>query len=270
MLDQLVESKNNSPENRRKGALFLVFFVLVLAGLVTGTTVSLFGKDYGMGTGDLELTALVAPPPPDEPPPPKEEKQPEQKKAPDVDIRKELIANINSTPPEKAPPIETTKKNFVAMRENVKTMQGNQDVTNLAASVQRGQGAVSGTTNTFGEGKTAGGDPNGDDDLGAPPAKPTPKPVPKTVSGGVLNGKAVNLVQPRYPATARAMHAAGTVTVQVLIDESGNVVSATPAGGNPLLVQAAVEAARRSKFSPTLLSGQPVKVSGVIRYTFNP
>ncbi|MCE7963303.1 MAG: energy transducer TonB [Acidobacteria bacterium ACB1] len=269
MLDQLVESKNNSPENRRKGALFLVFFVLVFAALVAGTTVSLFGKDYGMGSGDLELTALVAPPPPDEAPPPKEEKQPEQKRAPDVDIRKELIANINSTPPEKAPPIETTKKNFVAMRENVKTMQGNQDVTNLAATVARGQGAVAGTTTTFGDGKTPGGAADGDDDLEAPP-KATPKPAPKTVSGGVLNGRAVNLVQPRYPATARAMHAAGTVTVQVLIDEHGNVVSATPAGGNPLLVQAAVDAARRSKFSPTLLSGQPVKVSGVIRYTFNP
>lgn len=268
MLDQLVESKNNSPENRRKGALFLVFFVLVFAALVAGTTVSLFGKDYGMGSGDLELTALVAPPPPDEAPPPKEEKQPEQKRAPDVDIRKELIANINTTPPEKAPPIETTKKNFVAMRENVKTMQGNQDVTNLAASVQRGQGAIEGKTTTFGDGKTPNGAADGDDELDAPPK--TPKPAPKTVSGGVLNGKAVNLVQPRYPATARAMHAAGTVTVQVLIDEHGNVVSATPAGGNPLLVQAAVDAARRSKFSPTLLSGQPVKVSGVIRYTFNP
>ena len=268
MLDQLVESKNNSPENRRKGALFLVFFVLVLAGLVAGTTVSLFGKDYGMGTGDLELTALVAPPPPDEAPPPKEEKQPQQKRSPDVDIRKELIANINTTPPDKPPPITTDNKKVVAMRENVKTMQGNQDVTNLAATQQRGQGAVAGTTNTFGDGKTANGDKDGNDDIDAPP--PTPKPVPRTVSGGVLNGKAVNLVQPRYPATARAMHASGTVTVQVLIDEHGNVVSATPAGGNPLLVQAAVEAARRSKFSPTLLSGQPVKVSGVIRYTFNP
>lgn len=268
MLDQLVESKNNSPENRKKGALFLVFFVLVLAGLVTGTTVSLFGKDYGMGTGDLELTALVAPPPPDEAPPPKEEKQPEQKKAPDVDIRKELIANINSTPPEKPPPITSENKKVVAMRENVKTMQGNADVTNLAATVERGQGAVAGTTNTFGDGKTPNGDKDGNDDIDAPP--PTPKPVPKTVSGGVLNGKAVNLVQPRYPPAAKAMHAAGTVTVQVLIDEHGNVISATPAGGNPLLVQAAVQAARSSKFSPTLLSGQPVKVSGVIRYTFNP
>ena len=66
------------------------------------------------------------------------------------------------------------------------------------------------------------------------------------------------------------MHISGTVVVQVLIDENGNVVSASAASGHPLLKAAAVSAARRAKFSPTKLSGQPVKVSGVIRYNFAP
>jgi protein TonB len=55
-----------------------------------------------------------------------------------------------------------------------------------------------------------------------------------------------------------------------LIDEKGNVLSATAISGHPLLRAAAVEAARGAKFSPTLLSGQPVKVSGVISYNFTP
>jgi TonB family protein len=90
------------------------------------------------------------------------------------------------------------------------------------------------------------------------------------VSGGVLNGKAVSKPQPAYPPIAKAAGASGTVTVQVLVDEEGNVVSASAVSGHPLLQQAAVAAAREAKFSPTLLSGQPVKVSGVVTYNFVP
>jgi TonB family protein len=88
------------------------------------------------------------------------------------------------------------------------------------------------------------------------------------VSGGVLNGKAVSKPQPEYPEIAKAARASGTVTVQILVDEEGNVVSASAVSGHPLLQQAAVAAARAAKFSPTRLSGQPVKVSGVVTYNF--
>jgi len=86
----------------------------------------------------------------------------------------------------------------------------------------------------------------------------------------VVNGKATNLVKPPYPAAARAVRAAGAVNVQVTIDESGNVISASAVSGHPLLRAAAVSAARSSKFSPTMLSGQAVKVTGVIVYNFVP
>ena len=101
-----------------------------------------------------------------------------------------------------------------------------------------------------------------------PPPKPSPPSPPKTISGGVLNGKAISKPQPAYPAIAKAARASGTVTVQVLVDESGKVVSAHAVSGHPLLQQSAVAAARQARFSPTLLSGQPVKVSGVITYNF--
>ncbi|HJX91555.1 MAG TPA: TonB family protein [Pyrinomonadaceae bacterium] len=95
------------------------------------------------------------------------------------------------------------------------------------------------------------------------------RPVDRTpISGGVLNGKASSLPKPTYPAIARAAHASGTVTVQVLIDENGNVTSAHAVSGHPLLQAAAVEAARQAKFARTTLSGQPVKVTGVIQYNF--
>ena len=88
------------------------------------------------------------------------------------------------------------------------------------------------------------------------------------ISGGVLNDRAVNLPQPVYPAIGKAAHASGTVVVQVTIDERGCVVSAHAVSGHPLLQQAAVEAAYRACFTPTRLSGQPVKVTGVITYNF--
>lgn len=97
----------------------------------------------------------------------------------------------------------------------------------------------------------------------------TPRPIPpKTISGGVLNGKATSLPQPAYPPIAKAAHASGSVSVQVLVDESGNVLTASAVSGHPLLKQSAVQAARQAKFRPTLLSGQPVKVTGIIVYNF--
>ena len=88
------------------------------------------------------------------------------------------------------------------------------------------------------------------------------------VNGGVLTGKAVSLPLPEYPAAAKAVRAAGAVSVQVTIDENGDVIAASTVSGHPLLRAAAVEAARMAKFSPTLLDGNPVKVSGVLVYNF--
>lgn len=90
----------------------------------------------------------------------------------------------------------------------------------------------------------------------------------KPISGGVLNGKATSLPVPSYPAAARNARAAGLVTVEVVIDGSGKVISAKATSGHSLLQQAAVQAAQQARFTPTLLSGQPVKISGVINYNF--
>lgn len=88
------------------------------------------------------------------------------------------------------------------------------------------------------------------------------------INGPLLNGKAISMVQPVYPPAARAVRAEGSVTVQITIDEEGNVISATAINGHPLLQAAAVAAAREAKFTPRLISGQPVKVSGIVTYNF--
>lgn len=92
----------------------------------------------------------------------------------------------------------------------------------------------------------------------------------KRISGGVLNGKALSLAKPPYPLAARAVRAAGAVSIQVLIDTNGEVFSAHAVSGHPLLRPASAIAACGSRFAPTLLQGQPVKVSGIITYNFVP
>lgn len=95
-------------------------------------------------------------------------------------------------------------------------------------------------------------------------------PKPKIISGGVLNGKAKSLPVPVYPQDAHDEDAAGAVAIQVLINEEGQVYSAHPVSGHPLLGRSARLAACNARFSPTLLQGNPVKVSGVITYNFVP
>ena len=97
---------------------------------------------------------------------------------------------------------------------------------------------------------------------------PVPRPLLKPVSGGVLNGKALSLPAPSYPEMARRMRTIGLVEVEVVVDENGKVISARALSGPVSLRDVSVQAALRARFSPTKLSGQPVKISGLINYNF--
>jgi hypothetical protein len=90
----------------------------------------------------------------------------------------------------------------------------------------------------------------------------------KTISLGVINGKAINLVKPEYSQAAKSVNVKGSVNVLVLIDEQGNVIEAKAISGHLFLRTSSVKAALESKFEPFKLSGKPVKVSGVIVYNF--
>jgi TonB family protein len=96
------------------------------------------------------------------------------------------------------------------------------------------------------------------------------QPPSGAVSGGILNDKAVKLIQPSYPPIARASRASGQVQVQVLVDENGNVITAQAISGHILLQAVSVAAASASKFSPMKVAGQPVKVNGIVVYNFVP
>ena len=98
---------------------------------------------------------------------------------------------------------------------------------------------------------------------------PNPKPGSNTIYGGVLNSKAIDLPEPAYPPAARAVRASGTVTVQVTVNEKGEVISATAVSGHPLLRAAAVQAARKARFAPFILGGELVRAKGVVTFNFS-
>lgn len=88
---------------------------------------------------------------------------------------------------------------------------------------------------------------------------------------GIVNGRALSLPVPTYPDSARASRLGGIIIIKVTIDETGRVIKAEDmCGGYEPLIRAASDAAMHARFTPTLLSGQPVKVTGTIIYRFVP
>jgi len=259
MFDNLVESSSHKDDITRKGSFVGITALIYAVLLVTFFVAGIYWYDARLGDMELELTTLVAPVPV-----PQQQKEPEkqaeakpQKVEQNVDIRKELVASVDES---RLPPKEISAKasDVPPVRRGVTTVIGSND-SNAAAPMPAGPGS----------GNVVGAPPKVQiADEPPPPEAPKPTPPRAHISGGVLNGKAISLPKPAYPPIARAAHAAGTVVVQVTIDENGSVIAAHAVSGHPLLQGAAVGAARQARFSPTKLSGQPVKVTGVIQYNF--
>ena len=101
-----------------------------------------------------------------------------------------------------------------------------------------------------------------------PPVVDPPKPSTLRVSPTIIRAKVVDLPKPAYPELAKRAGIQGPVNVQILIDETGKVISAQAVKGSAMLTKAAEDAARRARFTATKLGDQPVKVQGVITYNF--
>lgn len=125
--------------------------------------------------------------------------------------------------------------------------------------------------------------PAGSEKPEPPKLESKPKPSPETqkqpetsgptdavapTEGGILNSKATQLPAAKYPEEAKKTHAYGQVQVQVVVDETGKVISAVAMFGPESLRQAAVDAAKQARFKPTVVDGVAVKVSGILTYDF--
>jgi protein TonB len=240
---------------------------------VTAVVISIFASDYRLGTDSFELVEMIAPVEmtPVEPEPPRiQPRTPSSAPATSANVlptRRVSQANINETP-------KDMTSISVKPNSEVSRPPGLYEIGPKNTDPSVGAGRESNETGT-GVGPT--GLVASAPVIKDTPPLPVPPPVreppvvkpPVTQSMGVVNGMATSLPKPNYPPAAKAVNVQGKVDVQVLIDESGRVISAKAVSGNALLREAAVAAARNARFTPTLLSKVPVKVTGVIVYNFN-
>lgn len=93
-------------------------------------------------------------------------------------------------------------------------------------------------------------------------------PTTDVVNGGIMNGKFLEFPAPVYSSEAKKARASGSVSVKILVDEEGRVIHACALTGEPLLRDGSVDAAYRARFPPTVISGKPVKVVGILNYNY--
>lgn len=260
-------------ESRASGrtGYFLSAAVAAVCLLTVALVASLFAVEVSLGNDNFEITELIAPVDiaPPEPEIPEAAPQQQVQAAPEVPTRQANIARLDESPPQ-VPTEVSTVKNTQKERPSSRYFEiGKIDSDPVGGAV----GRTGGTAGAGGSGLSTGSGETVakviEDEAPPPPPIKTPSPRQKvTQSLGVINGKAVSLPVPAYSAAARAVNAQGRVSVKVLVNEHGRVVSADAVSGHPLLRDAAEKAARQARFSPTLLSGEPVSVSGTIVYNF--
>lgn len=111
-------------------------------------------------------------------------------------------------------------------------------------------------------GGVLGGIIGGTGTAGAGPVLAPPAPVKRIVrvGGQVKPPKQISQPELIYPPIAKAARVQGTVTIEAIIDENGDIVQAHAVDGPALLIGAALQAVTQWKYEPTTLNGQPVSV----------
>jgi protein TonB len=97
-----------------------------------------------------------------------------------------------------------------------------------------------------------------------PPPVAAPKPATPTrirMGGDVEAARLIHEVQPEYPVLARDARIGGTVRLRAIIARDGKVEDLSLVSGQPLLVDAAMDAVKQWLYKPTYLNGSPVEVS---------
>ncbi|HEX3253207.1 MAG TPA: energy transducer TonB [Pyrinomonadaceae bacterium] len=263
MFNNLIESTSHAKEFKRRGSFLLFTTATYLVLFVVTGVISIYAYDARLEEQSLELVTLISPQDiaPQQDPAPTQPNTPRDASNNPHAIIERADAMLSVNHPEVPPPTIGT----IASPNPPIPDAGTYAITGRNYD----PGPAGGPPSPAGSGGRVAVPARQvvvTDDNPPPPPEP-PKP-PKVVSKGVITGLAIYLPKPAYTEIARRARAQGSVSVQVLIDESGRVVSAKALSGSPFLTLEAQKAALQARFAPTLLSNQPVKVSGVITYNF--
>lgn len=255
MFEQLVESAERKRKDRR-WRYFLItamVWVLALSGIVAGGVLAYDAKL----DGQFELICKLVTPPP-----------PVRRGGEAPHKARDSRPSVTSpwTNPPRNPPIGIQRQLDVP------------DVLHVDIGLEtgRGRGGTGSGAPGIPDGIPYGVQPVGDVDP-APTPRPAAKPRveeavatnrPLRVSTGPLQGQAIKRVEPPYPPLAKLTHVYGAVSVEIVVNELGNVISARALSGHALLKEAAENAASGWKWKPTMLNGVAVQVIGSITFNF--
>lgn len=266
MFDKLIECNSEGAEFKNRRNYFMVSSIIVGLLFLAAVVTSIYAGDIGLAQDEFEISTMLPPVMPEtQPEPPRPQTQsPDIQQTSDVTNRQSNMLRTNEESP--APTGISVVKNTQLARPEFGPFTIRESLeTNGAPPAGTGRSGNIGDPN--GSGLPDRPDVTENRETVPPPAPPAPpKRLIKTI--GVVNGMATSLPKPPYPPTALAMNVQGKVDVAVTIDEEGKVIAAHAVSGHPLLRQAAEKAAWSARFTPTLLSNVPVKVTGVIVYNF--
>ena len=264
MFTNLVESSADKTAFKRRSSFFLATVAGYILILITAGVVGVLTYDAQVEAQTTDMLVELAIPPVNPTPEPEQPRdsspvqRPRQANAP---------VDRNITEPERTEGITTTN-DPTRVPESVGTTGSNvPPVIGRFHRSNRNVDPPSVTPDTSACVSCTGVTPKVETETAPLPPTP-PKQTTLRVSPGVILAKVVEMPKPIYPAIAKQARIQGPVNVQILVDETGKVVSAQVVKGSPMLSPAALDAARRARFTPTKLGNDPVKVQGVITYNF--
>jgi len=270
MFEKLVESNEKRRYAPLRKRLLAICSATVISFAGTGLLTSMFSEALAMNSEGWETERLFYPKlnsDPERAPEPLNESTPATNSSQkSIAVRREHIARMGETI-NKVPDAISTVPNALRERPLGRYTQGDKDIDPPNPGFTRdtdGKGmGFGGSSEQKTDSQTSAEEPT---NVAPPPKMKKPEEKPGFI--GIVNGKALDLVIPVYPQSARQLGIKGHVKIQVLIDESGNVQAASFVEGPGMLRSAALAAARASRFTPTILNGKNVPVRGLIVYNF--
>ena len=190
---------------------------------------------------EFQATFLVAPAPPSPPPPPQSVMK--AIKAPKIIQISKMVAPM------------VIPKNVAIVRDEAPVVYANND-----------SGIVGGTGNVLGG------------LIGSEPLAPPPPPPPVReekgreivrIGGVVKPPRQIYAPPPQYPELAKISSVQGTVIIEAVIDEQGNVINVRAVAGPALLIAEALRTVMTWKYEPTYLDGKPAAVDMKVEVHFS-
>jgi protein TonB len=239
----------NRMNNGSKVLDILISLTMNIAVLAAPILAGLYFTDT-INIKQFQSTFLVAPPPPPPPPP-----------APAVMTAKAPPSHrVFESAGKLLAPI-TIPKNVAEIKEA--PLPDNTGADGILGGVP---GGIAGGS----MGGVIGGVIGGTSKIAAPlaPREDVKLRAPVRLGGRVREPRLIHREEPSYPPLARQTHTQGTVVIDAILDESGNVVEMKVVSGPALLIAAALEAVRKWKYQPTYLNDEPIAVQMNINVTF--